>query len=145
MVKHTQTIRRLLPTNCLSVFDNFVGLALKGLSCNETNLFSRFITEQHFVNSVINSFHVLPQSMKMKIYKPISSKCSVAIIPQNVWFSDRQVAWNGLPSISSWLIQEWKGEIQERKDTFTDNNKNTITIHELCSKLTIKTSKQCSL
>ena len=31
MVKHTQTIRRLLPSNCLSVFDHFVGLALKGL------------------------------------------------------------------------------------------------------------------
>ena len=26
MVQHTQTIRRLLPTNCLSVFDHFVGL-----------------------------------------------------------------------------------------------------------------------
>ena len=32
MVKHTQTIRRLLPMNCLSVFDYFVGLALKGLT-----------------------------------------------------------------------------------------------------------------
>ena len=31
MVKHTQTISRLLPTNCLSVSENFVGLALKGL------------------------------------------------------------------------------------------------------------------
>ena len=34
MVKQTQTIRvnlRLLPTNCLSVFDHFVGLAFKGL------------------------------------------------------------------------------------------------------------------
>ena len=41
MVKNTQTIRRQiancklktckLPTNCLSVFDHFVGLALKGL------------------------------------------------------------------------------------------------------------------
>ena len=31
MVKHIQTIRRQLPTNCLSVFDHFVGLALKGL------------------------------------------------------------------------------------------------------------------
>ena len=31
MVKHTQTIRRLLPTNCLIVFDDFVGLALKVL------------------------------------------------------------------------------------------------------------------
>ena len=32
MVKHTQTIGQLLPTNCLSEFDNFVGLALKGLT-----------------------------------------------------------------------------------------------------------------
>ena len=35
MVKHIQTIRRQfaddLPTNCLSVFDRFVGLVLRGL------------------------------------------------------------------------------------------------------------------
>ena len=31
MVKHTRTIRRLLATNCLGVFDHFVGLVLKGL------------------------------------------------------------------------------------------------------------------
>ena len=31
MVKHTQTIRRLLLTNCLSVFEHFERLALKGL------------------------------------------------------------------------------------------------------------------
>ena len=31
MVKHTQTIDRLLPTNCSSVFDHFVDLALKEL------------------------------------------------------------------------------------------------------------------
>ena len=32
MIKYTQTIRRLYPTNCLSVFDHFVVLALKGLN-----------------------------------------------------------------------------------------------------------------
>ena len=32
MIKHTQTIRRQLPTNCLTVFDYFVGLLLKGLT-----------------------------------------------------------------------------------------------------------------
>ena len=32
MVKHTQTIRPQKPTNCLSVFDHFAGLALKGLN-----------------------------------------------------------------------------------------------------------------
>ena len=30
MVKHIQAIRRQKPTNCLSVFDHFVGLWLKG-------------------------------------------------------------------------------------------------------------------
>ena len=32
MFKHTQTIRRLLPMNCLSVFDHFVGLGIKRLN-----------------------------------------------------------------------------------------------------------------
>ena len=31
MVKPTEAICRVLPTNCLSVFENFVGLILKGL------------------------------------------------------------------------------------------------------------------
>ena len=31
MVKQTKTIRRPLPTNCLSVFNHFVVLVLKGL------------------------------------------------------------------------------------------------------------------
>ena len=31
MAKHTQTIRRLLPTNCLSAFEHLVELLLKGL------------------------------------------------------------------------------------------------------------------
>ena len=30
MARDIQTIRRLLPTNCLSVFDHFVRLALEG-------------------------------------------------------------------------------------------------------------------
>ena len=39
MVKHTQTIQLLLPTNSLSVFDRSVGLAaFKGLSSRNFNL-----------------------------------------------------------------------------------------------------------
>ena len=34
LVKYTQTIRRQQPTNCLSVFDHFEGLGLKGLIVN---------------------------------------------------------------------------------------------------------------
>ena len=36
MIKHTQTIRRLLPMNYWSVFDHFVGLVLKGLKFFDT-------------------------------------------------------------------------------------------------------------
>ena len=38
MVKHAQTIRWLLLMNCLSVFDHFVGLALKGLKCAKNSM-----------------------------------------------------------------------------------------------------------
>ena len=34
IVKHTQTTRQQQPTNCLGVFDHFVGLALKVLNYN---------------------------------------------------------------------------------------------------------------
>ena len=46
MVKHTQTIRRLLVTNFLSVFDHFVGSALEGLS---SQLVSGFFDHVLFV------------------------------------------------------------------------------------------------
>ena len=43
MVKYTQTIRWLLPTNRLSVFDHSVGLALKRLRERErVNVFNIF-------------------------------------------------------------------------------------------------------
>ena len=39
MVKHTQTIRRQQPTNCLSDFDHFVNLALKELKYRYLHFF----------------------------------------------------------------------------------------------------------
>ena len=41
LVKHTQTIRRQKSTNCLSVFDHFMGLVFKGL---KRGTFSRLST-----------------------------------------------------------------------------------------------------
>ena len=43
IVKHTETIRRLLPRNCLSVFDHFVVLALKGFSSPKQQLTGYFM------------------------------------------------------------------------------------------------------
>ena len=52
MVRHTQTIRRLLPTNCSSVFDHFVGVALKGLK--------KVVDEgNNQTNKIQNTFHAL--------------------------------------------------------------------------------------
>ena len=51
MVKHTQTICWLLLTNCLSVFDDFVGLALKGLMKMEFTIF--FISLQTHIGLLI--------------------------------------------------------------------------------------------
>ena len=48
MVKHTQTIRQLLPTNCLSMFDHFAGLALKGLNNFHHNIQFTYETEYNF-------------------------------------------------------------------------------------------------
>ena len=47
MVKRTQTIRRLFPTNFLSKFEHFVGLALKGLKGNN-NAISPFTSNVWF-------------------------------------------------------------------------------------------------
>ena len=38
MIKHTQRIRRQQSTDCLSVFDHFMGLALKGLTNNRSSV-----------------------------------------------------------------------------------------------------------
>ena len=49
MIKHTQTIPRQQPANCLSVFDHFVGLTLKGLINEITvlNLYPLTSTLEH--------------------------------------------------------------------------------------------------
>ena len=41
MVKHTQTIQRQIADELFSVFDHFVGLALKGLNQSFPDAFSR--------------------------------------------------------------------------------------------------------
>ena len=54
MVKHTQTIRRPLPTNCLSVFDHSVGLALKELSHSIKKFALKSISSKFFYSELRN-------------------------------------------------------------------------------------------
>ena len=59
MVKHTRTIHRLLPTNCLSVFDHFVDLALKGLSLYQAG-------PAHLDVTIIIHTHAIQQFIRLK-------------------------------------------------------------------------------
>ena len=79
MVKHTKTNRRLLSTNCLSVFDHFVGLALKRL---------KFIPLWEYQNKRITLFfyksnfkRTLENSSKNKMKFEIGSKVDAAFHP----------------------------------------------------------------
>ena len=70
MVKNTQTIYRLLPTNCLSIFDHFVGLALTGLKLKRAS-FSIFVNFpycecKHFVKP-LTIFLTLLQNLSLQI------------------------------------------------------------------------------
>ena len=49
MVQHTQTIRPQQPTNCLSIFDHFVGLSPEGLilSTETLNYFLVMLLNSH--------------------------------------------------------------------------------------------------
>ena len=53
MVKQTQTIRRLQPTNCLSVFDPFMRLTFKG----RTEKLNPFLNQKKEILLSINSRH----------------------------------------------------------------------------------------
>ena len=72
MVKLTQTIRRLLPTNRLIVFDHSVGLALKGLiplgNCQPTS------TVSHFHKY---SFHGYSKSVSLRFLIEISQRNTI--------------------------------------------------------------------
>ena len=74
MVKHTQAIRRQQLTNCLGVFDHYVGLAPKGL-----NLIS-FFSKIHFATK----FYVeKPEAAVDKCYEKcckIFKKTSVPLL-----------------------------------------------------------------
>ena len=56
MVKHAQTILPQKPTNCMSVLDNFMGLALKGLSLLGRTLLWHHISEIVFEEGFVACF-----------------------------------------------------------------------------------------
>ena len=70
MVEHTQTIRRLLPTNCLSVFDHFVGLAHTGLKMKFKLVIG--ITDTYNITSQIEFVLIKPRVIKLTLILKIA-------------------------------------------------------------------------
>ena len=70
MVKHIQTIRRLLPTNFFSVFDHFVGLLLKGLKMKKAfdNALGSLLVIQ---NVLIRTFSTLTHIVNGPFFAPL--------------------------------------------------------------------------
>ena len=64
MVKYTQTIRQQQPTNCLSIFEHFVGLALKGFMSKKAAKSEAYsepsqTSKIEFFAKILNIFHTL--------------------------------------------------------------------------------------
>ena len=59
MLKHTETIRRQKPTNCLIVFGRFIGLTLKGLKLWIKDFRSKFIRLFRVFCLFLNTFKML--------------------------------------------------------------------------------------
>ena len=90
MVKHTQTIRRLLPTNYLSVFDHFVGLALKELKKPEIlNFVRRYLT--HWPISCNLPLSIPPENIRKIRFSEVFRG-----IKSDIEKGCRPVVWNGL-------------------------------------------------
>ena len=68
MVKHTSTIRRQKPANCLSVSDHFVGLALKELIQFTINNLNPFI------HNVWQFFNITHEEVKLSQYSTAVSE-----------------------------------------------------------------------
>ena len=130
MVKHAQTIRWLLPTNCLSVFDHFVALALQGLTYHWSffNIMRRFNDTSHLfkvfndapdysnVNTIKYSERILDPTLKKSvgIWEDYSSQgkscwCSLRRVIQLASFTSEKISFGAKSAkifTTQWLFQQ---------------------------------------
>ena len=88
MVKHTQTIRRLFPTNCLSVIDHLLGLVLKGLMQYFLQMFTPFRT---YIHLHFNVFQYSVVNQAVLFSKPIRFKILTELLTGSNWLLSKTV------------------------------------------------------
>ena len=91
MVKHTQIIRRVLPTNCSIAFDHFVGLALRGLKSESPKTKSAKFSqspecrrERKQTISLINYLSLLTLITDLPVWIAIRVSSFISSLVQNI-------------------------------------------------------------
>ena len=90
MIKHTQTIHWLLPTNSLSVFDHFVGLVLIGLTYNLQLYWKRcsgiyiFLWILNFFTNIFFMEHLPETASEKRVLQKLA----------NQHFYYKEISWN---------------------------------------------------
>ena len=127
MVKHTQTIRRLMPTNCFSVFDHFVGLALKKLTST-----SLIFMEQLYLITLPKT---VTQIMHIYFIKQAMCKILAHKSPYQAEIPTKQI------HAQSQLQKHWKKmkyvQNTHQTNTCSKSTIETLEKNEICSKLTM--------
>ena len=99
MVQHTQTIRRLLPMNCLSVFNHFLGLALKGLNIlTETLLKGMSLTYENLTR-FMSVFHSNTLGSVRRNFTTLSGSVGMEHWRKNGLIKERKIFDPSEPSI----------------------------------------------
>ena len=100
MVKHTQKIRRLLPTNFLSVLDHFVGLALNVLIPWQTKNILYLLLQQLCSSNLVRCWYIMKSSHPIKLFCEVTWHIKHFIYPLALDLSPPNMGKWGLTMIS---------------------------------------------
>ena len=126
MVKHTQTIRRLLPTNYLSVFDHFVRLALNGLNRKRNYLNYTKVTFSVF-NWLVWAINLLFFEI-LVLVTPAFSAVAFKLRIMSVY-------------LATLVFLHWSFQVASKRDYQGDNKSKILNI----SKISRASHRRCSM
>ena len=144
MVKYTPTICWLLPTNCLSVFDHFVGLALKGLGWLQCVL--KLHLKPVLLIIIVHNLTTMTSEQTQSLHS--------SLIQNSIWHINAVLDSNFEQVVVYWWFKIKNKTLPSTYDRalitnptdiylFKDSNRNTSKRCEICLKLTIMMSFWC--
>ena len=135
MARHTQTIRWQQPTNCLSVFDHLMGLALKGLKLIYVIVFIFHITklaveQSVYYNKNVSSANVFFLLLVERIFVSLELRyfSRRQIYCDRFWWQESDFVWSYLLEIfplvedtslncqENWSLNRKSSKVRKTKD-----------------------------